>query len=211
MHKYAKVKQKDTIYSAAEMVAVRKLNKAKIFFLHPLVTFLDKIKVTPNMVSVFSAVTVVVAFIFSYLFVNPIYFVIGIWLHLILDSIDGTLARYQKTNSSTGAVVDSVCDHFGVVSASAFTYLFMIVDGVNMLIFVILYSLLMAIILYLLKNKSSYAFVLRPRLYLYIAMTIDVFWLIHITHYIVLIASMIMLVEVILGIIKILSIKSSAH
>lgn len=209
MRKYAKTEHKDTIYSTGEMVAIKKFNKIKVFFLHPIVFLLDKIKVTPNMVSLFSAFTVITGFIISYAFVNPVYFIIGIWIHLLLDCVDGTLARYQKVNSKNGAIVDAICDHFGIVLSGLFIYLFAIVDGTNMIIFIALYSLLIGITINLLKKKKSFLFIIRPRFYVYIAMTIDVFYFIQITQYVVLIANMIMLAEVVWGIIRLLSIKKS--
>jgi phosphatidylglycerophosphate synthase len=207
MRKYADIKQEDTIYSTAEMKAMVEFNKIKIFFLHPIVKLLDKIGVTPNMISLFSAIVVISAFAFSYVFLNPIYFVVGIWTHMIMDALDGTLARYQNKTSSNGAIIDSLCDHFGIILACLFSYLFVIADGFNILAFAILYSILIGLIFYLLKNKSSFFFIIRPRLYLYTTITIDVFCLTHITDYIVLISSIIILVEIIIGFKKILSVR----
>jgi len=207
MHKYADTKQEDTIYSTAEMKAMVKFNKIKIFFLHPIVKFLDKIGATPNMISLFSAIVAMGAFTFSYVFLSPMYFAVGIWIHMIIDAVDGTLARYQNKTSSNGAIVDSLCDHFGIVLACLFAYLFFIVDGFSILVFAILYSILIGLIFYLLKNKSSFFFIIRPRLYLYVAITLDVFCLTRITDYIVLISNIIMFVGIIIGFKKILSTK----
>jgi len=207
MHKYANTKQEDTIYSTAEMSAVIKFNKAKIFFLHPIVKLLDKIGVTPNMVSLLSAIVAVFAFILSYLYSTPVYFVIGIWIHMLLDAIDGTLARYKNKMSSNGAIIDSLCDHLGIILACFFSYLFFLIEGSYILIFAILYSILIGIIFYLLKNKSSFFFVVRPRFYLYAALTFDVFYLTHLSYYVVFISSIIMFVEIIIGVIKILSLR----
>ncbi len=207
MHKYEKTKQENTIYSKAEMPAVVKFNKAKVFFLHPIVKVLDKIGFTPNMISVFSALIVVISFCFYYFLDSPIYFIAGLWIHLVFDALDGTLARYQKMSSAKGAILDSACDHFGIIAASIFAYMLAVVDPVNIVIFAVFYSILMMIIFYLLKKKNNYFFIVRPRIYFYAALTIDVFWLFHITYYVVLIANMIMLAEIVLGIVRILPAK----
>lgn len=207
MNKYAETKQEDTIYSVLEMGVIKKFNKIKIFFLHPIVVALDKIGVSPNMISVSSAVIAGGALFVAYMSSNPIYFIIGIWLHLIVDSLDGTLARYQSKNSPNGAIIDAMCDHVGIISASLFAYMFMIINLVSILIFVGLYTALILIVFYLLKHKSSYRFIIRPRFYFYVALTIDVFRFIDITYYIVLISSAVMFVEVVAGIVKVLRLK----
>jgi len=203
MQKYAKTKQEDTIYSKLEMVFIKRFNKLKILFLNPFVKLLDKIGITPNAISIFSALIVVVAFLSSYLLTSPIYFIVGIWLHLIVDGLDGTLARYQHVSSSKGAFVDAACDHFGIVLASVFAYIFGIIDWHNILIFAISYSMLMVVILYMLKHKLSYVLVIRPRFYFYIAITIDIFYFSHITYYTVLMANVVMLIEIVLGVVQI--------
>ncbi|MCD6109316.1 CDP-alcohol phosphatidyltransferase family protein [bacterium] len=207
MHKYAKTNQEDTIYSTFEMGFIRKANKIKIFFLNPVVKFLDKVGISANMVSIFSAVVAVVGLALSYLTKDVVYFAVGIWIHLLLDCADGTLARYQHSNSSKGAFIDVFCDHAGVISASIFAYLFMMVDLIDISLFVFMYSVLMSIILYLLKNHSSYKFVIRPRFYFYVAITIDIFFSQQITSVTILIANIVMLIEIVVGILKILSIK----
>ncbi|MFQ5620343.1 MAG: CDP-alcohol phosphatidyltransferase family protein [Candidatus Nanoarchaeia archaeon] len=74
----------------------------------PLVLFLDKVGVTPNMMS-YTGVLVMI--LFAYML--PIDLMVAFYLALIgflIDLVDGPLARYQKVSSDKGKFIDMVCD-----------------------------------------------------------------------------------------------------
>ena len=74
----------------------------------PLVRVLDKVGVTPNMVS-YTGVLFMCGFAY-FVAADPWF---AMWLGVVavvLDLIDGPLARYQKTTSDKGKFIDMICD-----------------------------------------------------------------------------------------------------
>jgi len=130
---------------------------------------------------------------------NPLYFVLGIWIHMILDGIDGTLARYQKKDSTTGALIDVIGDQFGITLMCFFAYFFNYVNVINISVFFVLYLIVLLISLYLMFNKARYEIVIRPRIFFYIAVTWDFFIFINLTEVVVFISNIFLLASVLIG------------
>lgn len=87
---------------------------------HPLAYRLARLLVptpiTPNMVSIAGALTVVAAGVFYTVVGGPWGIAIGFALHLswhVIDGADGMLARLSGRASPWGEIVDGMCDYFG--------------------------------------------------------------------------------------------------
>lgn len=77
----------------------------------PLLKFLDLLRITPDLLSYFG-IGLMIAFIFI-IDTNPVG---GFWLIIartFIDSIDGSLARYQKIDNDRGKFVDVMADQLG--------------------------------------------------------------------------------------------------
>jgi phosphatidylglycerophosphate synthase len=80
--------------------------------LNPFLEILMWLGITPNMVTILSMLTIIVAGIL-FAIEQP---VVGAWVLLFggfLDGVDGALARITKAKSPFGAFLDSICDHCG--------------------------------------------------------------------------------------------------
>ena len=75
----------------------------------PIVTFLHKLKISPNLLSVFCLILGIIAAVFialDYLILAALFLVIG----AIADLFDGSLARKFNKETNFGAFLDSVID-----------------------------------------------------------------------------------------------------
>lgn len=70
--------------------------------------FLARLGINANMISILSILPAI-----GFCLLVPEYFSIAFWLFiasLVLDGLDGVLARQTKTNSTSGAFTDTFCD-----------------------------------------------------------------------------------------------------
>jgi phosphatidylglycerophosphate synthase len=79
----------------------------------PLLKALDAVNASPDTLSVLGmAVTLLLPLSFT---LAPAWCVVAYMLHLLLDGLDGSLARYQGTASQRGAYLDVVADHTSLI------------------------------------------------------------------------------------------------
>lgn len=164
------------IYSLKEMKLMGKIHTWKNVLFAPLLRFLTARGISANGVSFFSGIIAALALAFSLIFQNPYIFVAGIWLHMLVDGIDGSLARFQKKSTPYGAFVDMVNDHIGILGSGIFLIFFGLAWPEFVLINMVLYTLINTESFILGYWNIPYSYVLRPRLIIYAALTIHIFW-----------------------------------
>jgi len=189
----------NSFYGNFEMGFLLKVHKIKEKVFLPLIKVLTFCKINAHIISFISALVTIITFYYSIELMNPLYFVLGIWIHMILDGIDGTLARYQKKDSTTGALIDVIGDQFGITLMCFFAYFFNYVNVINISVFFVLYLIVLLISLYLMFNKARYEIVIRPRIFFYIAVTWDFFIFINLTEVVVFISNIFLLASVLIG------------
>lgn len=194
-----------SIYSKFEMGFMTKFNQIKSRIFHPLIVLLDHLHITANFISVFSALVAVSSLIYAIYFDKPYVFLIGIWIHMLVDGIDGSLARYQKKDSKKGALIDVIFDHMGITSSVIFGIYFMLVNSLNIGIYLGLYTFIIIISLFLLFKNSQNEIIFRPRFYIYLTLVIDSIYFINLTNIFVLISNVFMFFGIVFGLIKIKS------
>lgn len=197
----------DSIYGRFEMEYMIKIRKSKERIFLPLLRLLDRLKFKPDYISFISALTTIIAFVLAVYYVQPLIFIIGIWIHLILDGIDGALARYQQVASIRGTHVDMFGDQFGITLMCVFAVYFNIANIVNISVFFVLYSIVLIFSLYFLHKKNRFEIVMRPRVFFYYAVTIDVLIYLRFTDIIVLISNILLLGSILFGIYQIKNLK----
>lgn len=150
--------------------------KAKAWLLRPLLQFLTVFGVRPVSVTLVSALVVMIG-LGHVLWTGQIrFFLWWIWLHVLLDSIDGALARYQGIASFTGALEDLVSDTFGIIVVGTMLGYFGLVMPSVAVLFSTLYVALHAFTFTEGALGSPGDVVFRPRVIVYLVMTIDVIY-----------------------------------
>jgi phosphatidylserine synthase len=167
--------------------------KGKVFGL--LVKLLVKLGVTANMVSFSSAFVGIVSTIFLW---YDIKISAGLLiLALLIDAVDGSVARATNTNNIKGSLTDAFSDQ---ITISATTIGFIAIDLLDPVIgglYLVLYPML--IIFTILRNatKNPRKLVLRPRGLIYIIFWIYAFGGINIMNEVTLLMALLLLFQVV--------------
>lgn len=158
-------------YSAGERKAMERYQRWRGVWLRPLLEWATRLRITPDHVSVVS------------LFLGLLFCAVYLWspaaaflllaLHLIMDALDGPLARHQKIASRAGSFTDTLCDQI-VVTATT-TVLMPDPAGIwPGVVYVFLYTLV--VVFAMVRNALAipYSWLFRPRLLVYAAAAIEV-------------------------------------
>lgn len=191
------------VYSKSEMPLINFINKIKGKIFYPVLYICTALKIRPSAISVISAAIAFCSLILAVYKTSPIYFIYGIWLHLIFDGIDGSLARFQKKQTYSGALLDALCDHVGIISSSIFMINFSYAAKETTIVFAIFYTLLIVISFLLNYFNKPFRYALRPRIIVFISFTIDYFYKTAFTDKLLIIISAIMIFSSAIGIYKI--------
>ncbi|MFC1600116.1 CDP-alcohol phosphatidyltransferase family protein [Patescibacteria group bacterium] len=200
-----------SFYGKFEMGIMLKINKTKHKIFLPLIKVLNKLKINANHISILSGIITIISFYLAIYYSNPLFFIIGIWVHMVLDGLDGSLARYQKKDSSRGTIVDVAVDQLGITLMCLFVIYFSYANIVNVSAFFVLYLIVIILSLYLMFKKKRFDIVIRPRIFFYIAVTWDFIIFVRITEVIVLLANIFMFCSVLIGIYHLKQLKKNTH
>lgn len=192
------------IYSKFEYKNMIRFQVAKDRFLFPLVKLLLRLHISANLISIFSGIVAVISLFFSVIFSTPLIFIIGIWFHLFLDGLDGSLARLSdKKPVATGLLMDLIFDSVGIATIGFYVLYFNYVNILVALIFISAYLGVNTISYVFAKTGKEYDFVVRPRIYVLIALVLDYIFSASITPIIVLVSSGLLVIFFLIGIKKI--------
>jgi phosphatidylglycerophosphate synthase len=81
--------------------------------LTPFLKVLDRFGFTPGFISFF-ALSLIIPFAILYPF-YPVIACLFLWSYVVLDGVDGSLARYKKIDNAGGSLIDIVCDQTGLL------------------------------------------------------------------------------------------------
>lgn len=164
-----KAKLSVTVYSSSEEAVMSKSQfwREKLFL--PLLKLLKSCKVTPNLltfISLLSGIGFCFTFGLALSLAKPLALSL-LALHVLLDGLDGPLARHLKIASNRGSFTDSVSDQLIV----ALTTITMIHYGVIGIIPGTLYLFFYTAVVVFAMVRSSlaipYSWLIRPRLIIY--------------------------------------------
>ncbi len=174
---------------------MEKFQSYKGVIYQPVLKLCTALGITANHISLLSSLVAILSITFSIVQVDPRYFLYGIWIHVFLDSLDGSLARYQGKSSDLGAFTDVVCDHIGIVASGFYLLNFSLVDPQHVLLFIILYTvdIYNLFITNFIKNPVSVVF--RPRMFVHFFILIDYFTLSNLTGNLIYFLNTILLIQ----------------
>ncbi|KKT18899.1 MAG: hypothetical protein UW03_C0028G0015 [Candidatus Peregrinibacteria bacterium GW2011_GWA2_43_8] len=171
------------------------IEKIKAILFYPFIALLIKAGITANMVSYFSAIVglISVAFLWYDLKISAVLLIIS----LMIDGVDGSVARATKKNSLKGSVTDCFCDQ-ATISASTIGFIAIgILDPIIGGFYLVLYPIL--ITFSILRNivNSPACYVLRPRIIVYGTFVLYAFGSINVLNHVVAILSAALLFQVV--------------
>lgn len=191
------------VYAEAEMkFLMGPIHKWKSVFLKPLMKVFAHLGFTPDGLSIAGAVVAVLGFVLSFVLDDAFYFFIGVWLHMLIDGFDGTLARFLGKVQLKGSFVDVVADHVVIILASIFIFYFSGADFLGVFLYTIFYTFIQFAAFILNYVERPYEAVLRPRLILYAGFSIDFLFGTDSVHVILYTCALVMLIFVVQGVLR---------
>ncbi len=155
-----------SIYSASEGRFLYTWQRIRQTLLLPLAVGLDRLKIRPDMLS-WSSVILGVGFFF----LARRRFDVAFWLlvgSVLLDTLDGVLARYRRADSNSGAFTDMFCDEAVVALTVGGLVWRGTINPVLGIIFVYIYTLIVTLLLIHQLLSISSQWIIRPsRMLLY--------------------------------------------
>jgi phosphatidylglycerophosphate synthase len=161
-------------YSAGERKWMELGQRLRAAWLTQLLKRLDQAKISPDHVTLASLVCGV---LFVPLWLSGLFWVavISLVLHVLLDGIDGPLARFQGVDSQRGSFTDSFCDQI-IVSIVTIALMSGTQPQVGVWggsLFVLLYVGVLAMSMVRNALQSPYSWLVRPRFFVYAAIAAE--------------------------------------
>jgi phosphatidylglycerophosphate synthase len=163
-------REKNDCYSDGDRKLMERSQKIRGVFLLPLLKFLTSYNIRPNYISFLSLIAGWFACysVFTSEYISALCF---LFLHVVLDGIDGPLARHQNTSSNSGSFVDSLVDQIIIVSLTIVLMDRGIVGIYPGGMYIFIYTAVVTFSMVRNAIKIPYLWVIRPRFLVY-------FWLI---------------------------------
>ena len=158
-------------YSAGERTYMELTQKMRGVLLRPLLSLLTVCRINADGLTLLSLLAGLAACPAYYY--GREYFLLLLLLHVVLDGLDGPLARYQKTASRRGSFTDTMSDQI-VVAATTITLIY---DGVAGVIpgvaYVFLYTVIIAFSMIRNAMGIPYRWLIRPRFTVYVWLVVE--------------------------------------
>ena len=162
-------------YADGERAEMIRFQRLRAVLLAPVLKVLNKLHITANHITLLSFLTGMCFCAFWWQF--QVWAMFCLLLHVLLDGLDGPVARHQGTASARGSLTDSMCDQL-VVTASMICL--MVSEHVTIIsgaIYIFTYAMVVAFAMIRNALERPYSWLLRPRFFVYILLAADVFWL----------------------------------
>jgi phosphatidylglycerophosphate synthase len=152
-------------YSAGDRDFMILTQKVRAVLLQPLLRLLTKCGITADILTLIS-LCIGLAACPAYFYSRALF--LGLILtHVILDGVDGPLARYQNKASRKGSFADTMSDQI-VVAATTITLIYAKVIGiVPGSIYIFVYTVVIAFSVVRNALKTPYSWLIRPRFIVY--------------------------------------------
>ena len=152
-------------YSAGDRAFMILTQKVRAVILQPFLKLLTKCHITADiltLISLFIGLAACPAY-----FQNKLAFLLLILTHVLLDGVDGPLARYQNKASRKGSFADTMSDQI-VVAATTITLIYDKVIGVVPgSVYIFVYTVVIAFSVVRNALKTPYSWLVRPRFIVY--------------------------------------------
>ncbi len=158
--------------------------------LAPTTLILNRYHVSPDQVTTTAVLIMVGCFALALTTNIPWLAIMGLWLQFIIDGLDGPLARQVSTplnlspsvgltglkKLDRGTFVDMGADYLSVVFQGLYLIFFTTVGLVISLIYVGLHGIVICLAVYRIHDGRPYKILVRPQLFVFLGLTIDVIY-----------------------------------
>lgn len=168
------VDAKSDCYSAKEREWMEFGQQLRASWLSYLLVWLTRFGVTPDTVTLVAAM-VGLAFVPLWLVERPGIALMLLLLHVLLDGLDGPLARYQRLASARGSFTDTFADQM-VVTAVSVAWMIHSPSASHIAagaLYIFLYALVVAMAMVRNALAVPYSWLVRPRFFVYLSIAAD--------------------------------------
>lgn len=168
---------KTDCYAAGERGWMEWGQRVRAVVLGPLLVLLTRLKVMPDGVTLVAGM-IGLGFVPLWLTGHPDAALGCLLLHVLLDGLDGPLARYQQVASSRGSFTDTFADQL-VVTGVTIAWMVKAPSGLHIAAgsaYIFLYALVVAMAMVRNALNVPYSWLVRPRFLVYVALLGDRWW-----------------------------------
>lgn len=174
MNERENVEGKSDCYSDGERDWMEFGQRIRAVALKPLLVLLTKLKITPDSVTLLAGI-IGLGFVPAWWLGHRTIALLLLLAHVLLDGLDGPLARDQNVASSRGSFTDTFADQI-VVTAVTITWMVSSPTRLNIAagsVYVFVYALVVAMAMVRNALDVPYSWLVRPRFFVYLAITMD--------------------------------------
>ena len=194
-------KDNNDCYAAQERAVMVWWQNVRETCLSGLLKRMDNKGVTPNRVTLLSFTFGLIAAI-CLPFNQPLALVL-LFIHLLLDGLDGPLARYQNTASASGSMTDSMADQTIITFVLIALMVMNVVGKLTGGLCIFFYTLVVIFAMIRNRMKIPYSFLIRPRIVLYSWLVLEFSYLPGTMPYLVWSCNIVLIIHTIRGFFKI--------
>ncbi len=152
-------------YSQTEQSYYNKVRQWRDDILLPLARFFNRIGISANQLSFFGLI-ILGGFVY-YVVDRPDLATVFLLLHVLVDGIDGTVARLNKKDDMSGSVVDTIVDHMGIFIVILTLGFFRMIDPNIGLVYIYFYTVMVFLIIVRYLLKIPVRLVIRSKVLVY--------------------------------------------
>jgi len=192
---------KSDCYSAGERAGMVLWQRVRAATLGPLLLVLSRMGVRPDHLTLLS-VLVGLAFCPLFFWSKPLAFGM-LALHVLLDGLDGPLARQTNTASRRGSFSDSMADQLVVVASTVTLMAAHVVGVLPGSVYVVAYTVVMLFAMVRNALAIPYPWLVRPRFFVYLWLVIETYYLPGTVDYVLWLFNALLAMNVLTGFAKI--------
>jgi phosphatidylglycerophosphate synthase len=162
-------------YSHGERAAMLWTQELRAWALRPVLVQLHAQRVTGDHITLASLVAGA-AFVPLWLFELPTWACIALALHVLLDGLDGPLARFAGTASRRGSFTDTTADQIVIALVTLALMATGVVTSVAGGAYIFLYTLVVVFAMVRNAMNAPYSWLFRPRFLVYAWIIVELGW-----------------------------------
>lgn len=166
--------QQPNIYSQQELKHMQLWQRRKDTWLLPITTILWRNNITPWHVSIGGLMLAALGTLATLATLTPWWFFTGLFLQIILDGVDGALARNHNLRHKLGSVIDIATDYAVILLALVIAASLTTISSNVLAAAGITYGILLAIAYRRSQRAIPYTLLPRGRLLFFLLLTFDV-------------------------------------
>jgi len=153
-------------FSSKEKEGQDVFSKKRTQFLKPISAFLTKLGISPDQVSYFGIFLLI---LFGIFFKSaPVLAFVLLFFYVLMDGIDGSLARFQNSQNKGGSLTDIICDQLGLVLIVGLLLYYNMASPVLGYIYVTIYLTMIVLSVYQNALNIELGLLIRSKYYIYI-------------------------------------------